>query len=171
VYAGEVIEFVTLNHLIDKNGDNLPIWSANIAAAGCEHSLSEPYQSSMLVEMGFIGLGPGVYSGLLHQCKLFNGMSEYRYPETWYVAKALGRMVVAAVVGTPFALLFLLTPEQIPEMWLLAVIGFLIPATMVGYTVFAFADYLSFKIKLYDSPLLDSLYDDQERSIDYFVED
>ena len=43
VELGQVIEFVTLNHLIENNGDNLPVWTVNIEAAGCGHSLKEPF--------------------------------------------------------------------------------------------------------------------------------
>ena len=49
VEGGQVIEFVTLNHLITKNDDNQPIWSINIKMAGCERSLLEPFQTLSLV--------------------------------------------------------------------------------------------------------------------------
>ena len=43
VELGQVIEFVTLNHLIENNGDNLPVWTVNIEDAGCGHSLKNPF--------------------------------------------------------------------------------------------------------------------------------
>mgnify|MGYP006950318780 CR=1 FL=1 len=100
--------------------------------------------------MGIVGLGPGIYLGMLHQCKLWKGLTMYEYPRTWYVAKGVGRLAVGALVAGPFALLFLLTPEQIPEIWLLAMVACLIPATIAGYTWFGMSDHLSFKLGLYD---------------------
>ena len=43
LFVGIIIEYSILNAIINKNDDNPQEWTDNIIAAGCEHSLKNPY--------------------------------------------------------------------------------------------------------------------------------
>lgn len=78
-------------------------------------------------------------------------MTNYNYPKTWSVTKGIGRLLVGGLVYLPSVGLYSLTPEQIPELWILAIIASLLPATLAGYLMFGFSDEFSLKVKLYDA--------------------
>jgi len=64
--------------------------------------------------MGIVGLGLGVYLGLLHQSKFHYGMCKYAYPETWPIPKAIARLLIGLCAALPSLGLYQLKPEQVP---------------------------------------------------------
>jgi hypothetical protein len=51
--------------------------------------------------MGIVGLGLGVYLGLLHQSKFYYGMTQYEYPESWSIPKAIARLLIGLCAALP----------------------------------------------------------------------
>lgn len=82
----------------------------------------------------------GVYFGLLQQSKTFEGMKNFNQPKTKTVLKIILRVVVTTALIIPVLLMYLLSPSQIPNLYVLMLLKTLIPMTVVGYLLFGIAD-------------------------------
>ena len=77
-------------------------------------------------------------------------MRRYTQPFEKMEIKCLARLVIVLLVWYPITYLNKLTPIQIPNSYLLLLVGSLIPYTLATVLIFGFVDEVCLKLNLYE---------------------
>jgi hypothetical protein len=77
-------------------------------------------------------------------------MNNFNQPETKTVLKIILRVIVTVALIIPVLLMYLLSPSQIPNLYVLMLLKTLIPMTVIGYLLFGIADQVCSMFSLLD---------------------
>ena len=102
-----------------------------------------------MIDNGVIGIGFGAYLGVIYHAKYCPGFMgrELAKKETWYTQPLL-RVLLGFALCFPFMTPYLLTTEQISNIYVLALFKTFLPTFCGGIVVFGPLDQLSHKLHL-----------------------
>ena len=133
-----------INYLVQKPIiENEPFWAQQLAAKCPEKNLLQAFEAKSMIDNGIIGIGFGGYLGVIFHAKRHPGMMMriLSRDEPWY--RPILRIAVGIVICLPLLPLYLLTAEQISNVYALSLLKTFTPTFVVGFVIFGVFDEVS----------------------------
>lgn len=126
---------------------NNPEWAINILAKCPNVKIEEAFETKSLVGAGAVGIGFGAYLGILFNARQFPRLMlrTVSSDKRWYTWPLL-RVLLGILICLPICSLYLLTPDQIANVYVLALLKSFVPSLVSGFLIFGILDWLCIKL-------------------------
>lgn len=129
------------NYLVQKPLiENDPYWAEQLSAKCTEKSLNHAFEAKSMLDNGIIGIGFGGYLGVIFHAKRHPGMMmrKLSQSEPWY--KSILRIAVGLAICLPVFPLYLLSSEEIANVYALSLLKTFTPTFAAGFLIFGVFD-------------------------------